>query len=457
MTIVRAPAGRVALVDAHLNVAALVRVREQLMGRERTLFAVRLAADEPAQAIRARWTLAGLPRPPLLDVRDLLDGGGAADVPAEVAAVRLCRAATRLRMRGMAVDAVVAHEPAWAAARGFALLGPDTLAGADQRAFAAFVAPPARAGWRRSSTCSLDRPASRATSSSSTSTTRSRAGACCPSSTARASGCMRSGTSSRTTSAAARSSRRSCRPPRVGSRCGCSSIRCTVGTARSRAKPAARAARGCVRDRGARLEPHRALPEPAGAQAAGPSQAGDRGRGPRHRERAEPRALLLPGLRGGSPGAVVELGRRAVVRRERVARRPRGGRARRGVPRGLDAGRRRSVCGGCGGAPRRHERAGRRARGAGRRARARGLPDAHRGRARAHRRGQQLPAAPRAAGARCSPRWRAGSTSRCSSATCGRSMGRMCRSRAARTGRWGTRWCALASTCWWRPAPMSAS
>ena len=144
MTIVRAPAGRVALVDARLDVAALVRVREQLMGRERTLFAVRLAADEPAQAIRARWTLAGLPRPPLLDVRDLLDEGGAADVPAEVAAVRLCRAATRLRMRGMAVDAVVAHEPAWAAARGFALLGPDTLAGADERASAAFVAPPAR-------------------------------------------------------------------------------------------------------------------------------------------------------------------------------------------------------------------------------------------------------------------------------------------------------------------------
>lgn len=98
------------MVDARLSVEALARVRA-VVG-DRPVLAVRIVPDVPAREVRSRVRAAGFSHVRVFDVRDLLDEGEPHDVPALVAAVRLARAAARLRADGVAVGPVVALEPA---------------------------------------------------------------------------------------------------------------------------------------------------------------------------------------------------------------------------------------------------------------------------------------------------------------------------------------------------------
>lgn len=134
--------GRLGLVDARIQGDALARVRARLDDGTRSLLAVRVTPDVSARELRARWIAAGFQRPRVLDVRDLLDEGDATDVPAEVSAVRLCRAAARLRLRGACVDVVVAHPTAGVHADGFAVVAADDLDDLDTRLERAYVDPP---------------------------------------------------------------------------------------------------------------------------------------------------------------------------------------------------------------------------------------------------------------------------------------------------------------------------
>ena len=113
---------RITLVDSRLDEAALVKLQTAVGDESRTLYAVRLAPDEAARDVRARWTNAGLLRPRVLDARDLLHEGDADDVPGDVAAVRLARAAARLRARGALVDSIVAPSPGRARGAGFSVV-----------------------------------------------------------------------------------------------------------------------------------------------------------------------------------------------------------------------------------------------------------------------------------------------------------------------------------------------
>lgn len=133
---------RVALIDARIDGPALAELRARLGDDGRAVFAVRLVPDVAAHELRARWLAAGFRRPRALDVRDLLDEGDAADVPLAVAAVRLCRAAARLRLAGACVDLVVAVNPGSARADGFAILAADDLADLDAKIAAAWLPPP---------------------------------------------------------------------------------------------------------------------------------------------------------------------------------------------------------------------------------------------------------------------------------------------------------------------------
>lgn len=132
---------RIALLDARLDGPALEVAVRALAREDRMLIAVRLLPLESASAIRARFRAAGLPRPLVLDVRDVLDEGDATDVPVEVCGVRLARAAARFRTRGASIDAIVTAEPSLARGRGFVVLHAGALEDADARARAAFLAP----------------------------------------------------------------------------------------------------------------------------------------------------------------------------------------------------------------------------------------------------------------------------------------------------------------------------
>jgi phosphatidylserine/phosphatidylglycerophosphate/cardiolipin synthase-like enzyme len=138
-------ARRIALVDARIEGEVLARVREALAARDaadardadqargpevevaRAVVAVRLGRDDSARDIRARWLAAGFPRARVFDVRELLDEGDPTDVPVEVGAVRLARAAARLRAESIPVDVVVAMDPGHARADGFVIASPATL------------------------------------------------------------------------------------------------------------------------------------------------------------------------------------------------------------------------------------------------------------------------------------------------------------------------------------------
>lgn len=147
---------RLALVDARIDGDALAAVRAALDDDDaRAVFCVRLTPDVAARELRARWLAAGFRRPHVLDVRDLLDEGDATDVHVEVAPVRLCRAAARLRLRGARVDLVLARAPGRARADGFAVLTPDDLADLPARLAAAYRPPPPAAADRLSARLDL--------------------------------------------------------------------------------------------------------------------------------------------------------------------------------------------------------------------------------------------------------------------------------------------------------------
>lgn len=97
--------GPVALVDARLTeLPPLLSLADHL------LVFVRTAEQPSARDLRKALRAAGLLRARVIDVRDVLDEGAATDVPVEVSAVRLARAATRLRADGIAVDVVVSDD-----------------------------------------------------------------------------------------------------------------------------------------------------------------------------------------------------------------------------------------------------------------------------------------------------------------------------------------------------------
>ena len=133
---------RVALVDARIEGEALAELRARLDDGARALFAVRLIPDVSAEELRTRWLAAGFHGPRVLDVRDLLDEGDASDVHPALAAVRLCRAAARLRAGGTCVDVAVTTDPGAARSDGFALVAPLELAELATRIAGAYTPPP---------------------------------------------------------------------------------------------------------------------------------------------------------------------------------------------------------------------------------------------------------------------------------------------------------------------------
>jgi len=143
VTVTVAPLGteRVALIDARLGADALVHARAALGAR--TVLAVRLAPDVSARELRARFLAAGFDAVRVVDVRDLLDEGEPIDVPSEVAAVRVARAAARLRAAGTQVDVVVALDPAHAAGSGFSIVSAQSI---DRAKVEAAFAPARAAG-----------------------------------------------------------------------------------------------------------------------------------------------------------------------------------------------------------------------------------------------------------------------------------------------------------------------
>ncbi len=135
--VARLVTAKVALVDARLAAVGLA-------ADDRTLVFVRLDPSHgPPRTLRAHLHAAGHGRALLVDLRELLDEGEARDVPAEVTAVRLCRAAARLRSVGVPVDAVVTDEPGHAKGHGFVVLGGEAAATA-LPAIAAPAPPKAR-------------------------------------------------------------------------------------------------------------------------------------------------------------------------------------------------------------------------------------------------------------------------------------------------------------------------
>ena len=142
INVLREVDGPIALVDAHLDAASMKRTHEAFDGESRTFIAVRLAPGEPARAIRMRMREAGFTRPCVVDVRDILDEGDTADVPSEVFAVRLCRAAARMRAHGLDIDVVVAFAPAYARGSGFAVLGVNDLGDLEAKRRATHRPPP---------------------------------------------------------------------------------------------------------------------------------------------------------------------------------------------------------------------------------------------------------------------------------------------------------------------------
>jgi hypothetical protein len=144
--VVRPGQCRVALFDARLDGAALAQIRDVLEGKDRLALGVRLARSDSVAALRARMAAAEFARPLVLDARGELDEGEAADVPPNVDAVRLCRVASRLRARGVYVDAVVHGPCEGILATGFAALAPADLALSEERIAAAYAPPPPNAG-----------------------------------------------------------------------------------------------------------------------------------------------------------------------------------------------------------------------------------------------------------------------------------------------------------------------
>ncbi len=145
-SVVAPPKGRVVLLDAGLDPAevSILWDTDTLSWVDRVILLVRTDAAEIARDSRARWLAAGFPEPRLFDVRDLIDEGAADDVPAEVANVRLARAAARLRLHGVDVALVVARAPSVAQGLGFVVTTPEGLANLRER-LAAEHRPPTSA------------------------------------------------------------------------------------------------------------------------------------------------------------------------------------------------------------------------------------------------------------------------------------------------------------------------
>ena len=91
------------------------------------LLAVRLRATESAGAIRARLRKAGLPAR-VIDARAVLDEGAALDVGEDLDAVRLARAATRMRAAGFPVAAIIHRGGLAPSTIGFAVLRAEDVA-----------------------------------------------------------------------------------------------------------------------------------------------------------------------------------------------------------------------------------------------------------------------------------------------------------------------------------------
>jgi phosphatidylserine/phosphatidylglycerophosphate/cardiolipin synthase-like enzyme len=145
-TLSRRDFARVALVDARLApeaIASLLRaIGEGEPHAPRAIVAVRVVEGDAARDARARLRAAGLARLRVFDVRELLDEGDPTDVPIEVAPVRLCRAAARLRAAGVPVDLVVAVAAGRARGAGFAVIDESAIERAPAAIEVAYRPPP---------------------------------------------------------------------------------------------------------------------------------------------------------------------------------------------------------------------------------------------------------------------------------------------------------------------------
>ncbi len=88
---------------------------------------VRVRSMRSCASLRAKLRAAGLP-PHVIDAGAVLGEGEALDVPALADAVRLARAAARMRADGFPVAAVVYRGPHKPATQGFAAVRPEELA-----------------------------------------------------------------------------------------------------------------------------------------------------------------------------------------------------------------------------------------------------------------------------------------------------------------------------------------
>ena len=118
------------LFDAELDDAALSSIRTVAWAEP---VGVRVRSTRSCQSLRAKLRRAGL-SPRVIDAGAVLGEGEALDVPAQVDAVRLARAAARMRADGFSVVAIVYRGPRQPSTTRFAAVRPDEIA--------ALAAPP---------------------------------------------------------------------------------------------------------------------------------------------------------------------------------------------------------------------------------------------------------------------------------------------------------------------------
>jgi hypothetical protein len=125
VTVLRADARTLILYDAELDKDQLSLIRRVTWA---DAVGVRVRSMRSCASLRAKLRAAGLP-PRVIDAGAVLGEGEALDVPALADAVRLARAAARMRADGFPVAAIVYRGPHTPAAQGFAALRPEELAG----------------------------------------------------------------------------------------------------------------------------------------------------------------------------------------------------------------------------------------------------------------------------------------------------------------------------------------
>jgi phosphatidylserine/phosphatidylglycerophosphate/cardiolipin synthase-like enzyme len=124
--VLRPAAVPLVLFDAELAPEGLAALRGLAAAGTRELLAVRIRPIRSCRSIRARLQAAGF-EPRVVDARVVLDEGAALDVSELLDAVRLARVASRMRVTGFPVVAIVYRGAEQPVAHGFAALAVDDL------------------------------------------------------------------------------------------------------------------------------------------------------------------------------------------------------------------------------------------------------------------------------------------------------------------------------------------